>query len=296
MGFASLMGNVQRLMASAEALAAIGAELRLRQSSSECDPQVRKLLQRIIEFIDPALLDGVEPQQQAIVLNGISSYFRQAADLLENPARPPGWMVHDPAVLQAQGRASARIVHHINGLGATRTALLETLNEPGAFLDVGTGCGWLAIEAARLWPKMRVVGIDPWELVLELARKNVADSGVGDRIELRKLGAEALNESDAYTLVWFASPFIPPAISRQAAQRSVRALRPGGWMIFGLYASLPDALGESLAALRVVRSGGYPWMPAETESFLRDCGLELIETVRIPGEVAMPVIGRRPLG
>lgn len=86
-------------MASAEVLAAIGAELRLRQSGSECDPQVRKLLQRIIEFIDPALLDGVEPQQQAIVLNGISSYFRQAADLLENPARPPGWMVHDPVVL-----------------------------------------------------------------------------------------------------------------------------------------------------------------------------------------------------
>ena len=298
MGFASLMGNVQRLMASAEALAAIGAELRLRQSGSECDPQVRKLLQRIIEFIDPALLDGVEPQQQAIVLNGISSYFRQAADLLENPARPPGWMVHDPAVLQAQGRASARIVHHINGLGATRTALLETLNEPGAFLDVGT-VGWLAIEAARLWPKMRVVGIDPWELVLELARKNVADSGVGDRIELRKLGAEALNESDAYTLVWFASPFIPPAISRQAAQRSVRALRPGGWMIFGLYASLPDALGESLAALRVVRSGGYPWMPAETESFLRDCGLELIETgpnsCSSPRRTFTPAAGDRSL-
>jgi precorrin-6B methylase 2 len=54
------------------------------------------------------------------------------------------------------------------------------LRRPGAFFDIGTGVGWLAIEAARFWPALRVVGIDPWEAVLTLARNNLAKSGIAD--------------------------------------------------------------------------------------------------------------------
>ena len=49
---------------------------------------------------------------------------------------------------------------------------------------VGTGVGWLAIEAARSWPALRVVGIDSWEPALILARKNLAQSGVVERVEV----------------------------------------------------------------------------------------------------------------
>ncbi len=39
----------------------------------------------------------------------------------------------------------------------------SALRQSGSFLDVGTGVGWLAIEAARTRPALRVVGIDLWE-------------------------------------------------------------------------------------------------------------------------------------
>src|SRR5262245_36777993 len=48
MSFESLMGVVQRLNASTEALAALGAELRLRREGAQADPGTRQLLQDIL--------------------------------------------------------------------------------------------------------------------------------------------------------------------------------------------------------------------------------------------------------
>ena len=53
--------------------------------------------------------------------------------------------------------------------------LAARLEAPGAaFLDVGVGVGLLGVEMARLWPNLRIVGIDVWPPSLALARQNVA--------------------------------------------------------------------------------------------------------------------------
>lgn len=178
------MTELQTLNSSVETLAALGAELRLRCEGLNGDPRVRSLLQAIVEKIDPGLFDGLNPNQEHAALALIHS-FRQAIDLLENPARPPGWIYEDPIILESQAQLSRLIVRSIERVAAQLPDLGLTLCQPGVFLDIGTGVGWLAIEAARAWPALRVVGIDFWEPALNLARKNLTQSGVAARMELR---------------------------------------------------------------------------------------------------------------
>ena len=245
MSFESLLSELQSLSVSVEALAAVGAQLRLQQQGRDADPRVRALLNEVVREVAPQLLENVAANQQAAALALIQTIFRQALDLLENPARPPGWSYTDPDILQSQGQVSRSIVRGIEALAAQRPALCEALRRPGAFLDVGTGVGWLAIEAARSWPALRVVGIDPWEPALALARKNLAASGVAERVELRSQGGQFLQEEAAFTLAWLPGPFIPEEIAEQALERVHRALVPGGWLILGFNPSLPGPLAEA---------------------------------------------------
>jgi hypothetical protein len=171
MSFETVIAECRRLNVSMEALAALGAELRLRREGASADPRVRRILQEVVRGIDPTVLDGLDQNQEAAALGTIQAFFRQACDLLDNPERAPGWTYDDPTVLQAQGQLSRMGVRGIEKLAALRPGLQETLRQPGVFLDVGTGVGWLAIEAARCWPALRVVGIDPWERALALARE-----------------------------------------------------------------------------------------------------------------------------
>jgi len=292
MSFESLIATYARLGASMEALAALGAELRLRRDGKAGDPQLRRLLHEVVQGISPQLLEGVDPSQEAIALATIQAFFRQAADLLENPARPPGWIYEDPTVLQAQGQASRMVVRGLESFASTRPTFAETLRRPGAFLDVGTGVGLLAIEAARAWPQLRVVGIDPWEPALALAKRNVAESGMAARVELRAQRIETCEDRDAFTLAWLPGPFLAPEIVKPALERTRRSLQPGGWIVFALYAPAPDPLGQALAALRVVRSGGHPWTTQEIEELLRSLKFEQIES--FPVGIVLLVVGRRP--
>ena len=181
MSFQSLITKWQTLNSSVEALAALGAELRLRREELDGDSRMRSLLLDVVRRIDPGLLYGIDANEERAALALIQTSFRQAIDLIKNPARAPGWHYEDPVILKSQGQVSRLNVRSIDTLAAQRRDLGEALHRPGAFLDVGTGVGWLAIEAARAWPALRVVGIDSWEPALVLARKNLAESGIAER-------------------------------------------------------------------------------------------------------------------
>jgi hypothetical protein len=155
MSFESLMRELQALNSSVEALAAIGAELRLRGEGLSDEPRVRSLLQGLVHKIDPGLFEGLKPSQELTAIALIQTSFRQAIDLLENPARPPGWTYEDPVILESQGQVSRLIVRSIKIIAAQLPDLDSTLRQPGTFLDIGTGVGWLAVETARTWPAHR---------------------------------------------------------------------------------------------------------------------------------------------
>jgi cyclopropane fatty-acyl-phospholipid synthase-like methyltransferase len=214
--------------------------------------------------------------------------------LLENPERERGWTYDDPVVLESQGQASRLIVRGIETLASQHPDISLTLKQPGSFLDVGTGVGWLAIEAAQSWTAWRVVGIDSWKAALDLARKNVAQSPVADRVEFRFQRIEQLDDDASFALAWLPGPFIAAEVMPVAIERVYHALKPGGWLIVGLYPPPPDELGQVLTKLRIVRSGGHPWTTNEVEEQLRAVGFDSIESFS-PMPPVLFVAGRRPL-
>ncbi len=165
-----LLAELRMHNRSVQTLAALGAELQLRQDGVAGDPEVRELLRGVVEALDPALLDGLTKEQQSAALGSIRMYFRNALDLLERSGRVPGWNHTDPEMLEAQGQTSSAVVPRIEAIAAEHPDLAAATRRSGTLLDVGTGVGHLAITAARTWPALRVVGIDVWEPALALAR------------------------------------------------------------------------------------------------------------------------------
>jgi SAM-dependent methyltransferase len=293
MSFKSLMATSQNMNASMEALAALGAQLSLRRQGIEPEPAIGELLGRVTASLDPEGIRGLDETQETAMLGFICSFFRQALDLLENPARPSGWTYEDPLILQTIGQGSRLAVERIDLLQGDYPALARVLQAPGAFLDVGAGVGWLAIQAAKTWPQMRVTGIDLFEPALKLAAENIASSGIGDRVKILRLPAEELAEKDAYSLAWLAGPFIPKAVIPTAVSRISCALKPGGVMVFGLFGAPPSELGQALTELRIVRSGGHPWAFEEAKEMMAAEGFEDVRHFVTGTPVAM-VVGTKP--
>ena len=103
-----------------------------------------------------------------------------------------GWTHREPGLLEAAGDVSAGVPHRIRNALAPRLAgLTERLAAPGAaFLDIGVGVARLSVEMARLWPDLRIVGIEPLPQAVALAREKVLAEGLGDQIELREGGGK----------------------------------------------------------------------------------------------------------
>jgi hypothetical protein len=221
-----LMKSVHQLSVSVEALAAQGAALRLQRSDAEVDPRVRDRLQDVLHAINPPLAEPNLGHRADYAGPLIETVFRQSTDLLHNPERARGWRYQDPLILQTQGQVSRLIVHNIDELAAERSNLRVIVRGSGAFLDVGNGAGWLAFEAARIWPNLRIVGIDVWEPALALARDNFAASEYGERIGPQAV--EHLDEPETHALAWFPGPFIPAEITHAALERIYHAMVPGG--------------------------------------------------------------------
>lgn len=140
---------------------------------------------------------------------------------------------------------------------------------------------------------LRVVGIDPWEPALTIARQNLANSGLVERVEFRLQRVERLEETATFSLAWVPVPFISAEVVDRALERVRCALAPGGWLIVGLY-PLPSApLEHALTCLRIVLSGGDPWTSKEVEEKLRGLVFERIE-VYSPSPLITLVVAQRP--
>ena len=277
MSFDALLATVQRLQTSVEALTALGAELRIRREGLPADPGVVARLDDVLRALDPTLAYDLSAEQEEMALVMIQSALGQALDLISDPARAPGWSHVDPSILQGQGLGSQRFIRAINALASERADLRRRLAAPGAFLDVGTGVGWLAIEAARAWPALRCVGIDVWEPALRLARANLAGAGMEDRVELRTQAIEHVTEYETYSVVWL-PPFIPLEAMPAAMKNIHSALIPGGWLVMSILGAMPDPLSQALAALKLARIGTYSWKANEVEAQLRHFSFKQVET------------------
>jgi ubiquinone/menaquinone biosynthesis C-methylase UbiE len=145
-------------------------------------------------------------------------------------------------------------------------------------LDVGTGDGTYAIEAARRDAKITAIDVDP--AMLAAARSRLESAAVS--VALREARAEALPFDDgAFDVVLAVTVlcFVPDA--RGAVREMARVLTPGGRLVLG-------ELGRFSvwAAQRRVRGwlGSSTWKRArfwsrrDLAQLARDAGLHVVET------------------
>jgi SAM-dependent methyltransferase len=243
------MALTNRLLTSADALAAMTARLRLAALGEGGDPAVRAQLDHIADVLGAReMLDSLDEQERAIVVSFSRSYLRQALELVEDPLRESGWRYTDPVLLQAQGSASSVVASLFAGAG---------LGKPEArILDVGTGVAGLAIAFCRTYPEATVVGLDPWEPSLEIARRNVEEAELGSRITLVASTIQDFRDDDGFDLAWLPSFFIPEVVLDEAIARIHGLLRPGGTLVVGTTQGEGGSLETAVDNLRNLRSGG----------------------------------------
>jgi ubiquinone/menaquinone biosynthesis C-methylase UbiE len=68
--------------------------------------------------------------------------------------------------------------------------------QAGRVLEIGPGPGFIAIEIAKLVPKVQVVGLDLSETMIEIATGNAREHGVLGQVEFREGNASAVPFED----------------------------------------------------------------------------------------------------
>ena len=157
------------------------------------------------------------------------NFGRRLARLATNAvlARPGLWRVFRP-LLQAQFDRLAPGWDELRRPGAfaaLEQALAAVPGEPGRVLDLGTGTGAAAFEAARRFPSAEVVGVDLAEQMLAQARLKTPSELAG-RVTFQAADAERLPFDDgSFDLVLLANmiPFF---------DELARVVAPGGHVVF----------------------------------------------------------------
>jgi hypothetical protein len=238
-----------------------------------------------------------QPMRGALV-GDIRTHLMQPLALLDSasgPAAASGWRHTSPVLLQAQGDTSAGFAPMFKmNLVGTMGDLAARLEKPGArFLDVGVGVASLAISMCRAFPQLGVVGLDPYDVALDIGRENVKSAGLADRIELRRLVVEDLRDTEAFDLAWLPTFFIPAASLRAGIARVHASLRPGGWIIFPIGSSAGDARQRATLALLTESWGGPVLSVAEGEAALKEAGFSGVRPLPGPPFAPATLVAQR---
>ena len=289
MAYEQMMAVTGPLIGGTEALAALAARMKLDALGEAGDPDVRAALDRVVSALSvPGLFDGLDETERRSMIGLVTSFLKQALDLIEDPGRSGGWVYTDPVVLQSQGQSSGAVPPLIASIAHTLDGLTDALAREGArILDIGSGVAALSISCCRIWPAASVVGVDPWEPAMKLAVQNVSEAGLEDRITLRPIAIEDITDTDSFDLAWMPAPFLPRSVLESSIPMVARSLRPGGWLVLGRYAAPREALPEALADLRTVRGGGTPLSEDDAVALLERGGLANVRSV--PSEWMAPI-------
>jgi precorrin-6B methylase 2 len=228
----------------------------------------------------------------------ISNYFggKYLMDLTRKTEIAVAWDFTDPEILQSIGLAGVLMLdffvkEKLAGLGD----LALRLRSPTArFLDIGLGVGINSITLCRIFPNLRVAGLEPQSAPLALAQGNIAAAGYSDRIQLRRQRVEDMTDSESFDLAYLAQSFMAGEIVKQGVRNTWKALKPGGWiLLFGLSVEGPQ-LSAAVSRLSDTLYGGAAYAPAQIEEILTQAGFTGVASYPYPGnETYNLVVGQR---
>lgn len=147
----------------------------------------------------------------------------------------------------------------------------------GMMLDVGTGCGAIALSLVHECPQLRGVAADVSGEALALARRNAEKTGLESRVEFRQGNLfEALRKDESFDLIVSNPPYIPTAeipllqaevrwepglaldggadglaVIRKLAAEAPPFLKAGGWLVFEI------GVGQEGAVRRFLEENGW---------------------------------------
>jgi hypothetical protein len=268
------------------------------------DPEQKRQAQRVL--VELGLLSetstGVAPAPglAELIVSGSSDIpavsaagILQAAGMLSGGA---AWAGQSDEALLAQGRGSAQAAAAFKTFALPALEGLQDLfdGEAPKMLDVGVGVAAMAVAYCRTFPGLRVVGLDVLPRALELARRQVDEAGLADRIELRAQDVASLEDNQAYALAWLPAPFVPRPALEAGLPRLARALVPGGWLMVAHSKFQDDPLKNALARFLTTVYGGAALDDDEAQALLRGVGLEPVFTSPTPEGAPAITMGRRP--
>ena len=298
MSIQALQEFVGRHMVSAGVLPALAVALDVKANGATPDPMLAARVQDLLAAVGAGdLLGDVEPQEAAMMLAMIRHSYLLDATLLFAHTRTTAWNHAEPEILESTGEV-ARLMH---AQAVTRAVVpaCEGLadrfrSEDACMLDAGVGVAGSAIALAQMWPELRIVGVDVWEPSLRIARENVDRAGLAGRIELRQQGVEALEDQAAFDYVYYANVFMPEQNAVLGLERSLQALRPGGWISVGVLNEGAPAPLAALFRLRETVFGGPGWTEADAHRLLLDAGFVDVRALPTPpGALVTWIVGRR---
>jgi ubiquinone/menaquinone biosynthesis C-methylase UbiE len=204
---------------------------------------------RLAPHMASLLLDASDPQYLGGRIQFYTALYEDYRAFPEYLRTGGIWprSAHDPFLLEALKNTTKPdcvvVTEHVLPQAPETLAKLE---QGGKILDVGAGGGYHVAHYAKRFPNARVVGLEFDAPSLELARQTVAESGLGERAEIRHGDANELDEEDAYDLVTMNIVLHEtggPAEYRNVLSRVRRALKPGGTVVVSEL-PYPDSPGE----------------------------------------------------
>jgi ribosomal protein L3 glutamine methyltransferase len=137
--------------------------------------------------------------------------------------KPAAYLLHEAWLGKHKFYVDERVI-------VPRSFIFELLRDwkapaPATVLDLCTGSGCLAILAALAFPEARVEAADLSADALEVAKRNVADYGLGGRVRLVESDLFAALEGRAYDLIISNPPYVKAASMLQLPEEYRREPR-----------------------------------------------------------------------
>ncbi len=240
---------------------------------------------------------SLPPKQAAsLFTRGLTSRFpAHRSRLFPMPLSP-----YKQAIARIYG-ARALSYDHSGENAAWHLGLCDTLLSRAALqegeqvLDLATGTGTIALEAARrVGPNGRVVAVDLAPEMLAEAERKAAEQGLSDVIAFQLADAEDFRSELRFDHAFCCAALVWMSDMKQAIAHWHALLRPGGWLHLQTHSEdaflasgvLAEAAAERGIELRFHRPFGGS---SKLRAILAAAGFEAIDILEEPDHVECPV-------